>query len=243
MKTMTLVAYNRPHYLAEMLESLRANDCSGYHLFIGIEPGCPEVVGICKAIDFMPKTVVVNDRVLGINNNNFNIIQTAIDAGSEFNVYLEDDIIISKDTIAMANWYSTLPQRNDYLGLIFRKEKGDKQSPFIVEPTKKFHPWGFCFTRYNWNLWFKKVWRMPKEHTKITWDWPLMLIAKNQERLYYLQPSMGRSRTIGREGGTCCTAAYFDRAYASDELYEGPPGEFEFRPLVQGPPDLVEAQG
>ena len=43
-RTITITVTNRPHYLREMLESLIANDLTGYAIHAFCEPGCQESI-------------------------------------------------------------------------------------------------------------------------------------------------------------------------------------------------------
>ncbi|MDP8202782.1 MAG: hypothetical protein P9M11_11680 [Candidatus Tenebribacter burtonii] len=40
-----------------------------------------------------------------MRKNPFNLLNTAFNFGSEFNIHLEDDLLVSQDMINLANWY------------------------------------------------------------------------------------------------------------------------------------------
>src|SRR5260221_6365651 len=99
MKTITLIAFNRPEYTREVLESLRTNNTKNYVLFIAIEPGCEQTIDICRSVDFMPVEILVNPSRRGVNYNNKNIYDLVFDRGSEWNVAIEDDTPLSPDAL------------------------------------------------------------------------------------------------------------------------------------------------
>ena len=66
MKTITLVAFNRPDYLRRTLAALEACQVDNYTLFIGVEPGNREVIDLCRGISFMPTQLTINEARLGL---------------------------------------------------------------------------------------------------------------------------------------------------------------------------------
>ncbi len=143
MKTITLVANNRLNYLKRMIQSLRENDLSGYTLFVGVEPEDQEVVEFCQDFDFMPANVTVNPRKLGVALNPLMTISRAFDAGSDFNVALEDDLVLSPDALDLANWYFALPEEN-YFCLNFFNYCSNCADPAKVQYTDHFAPLGWA---------------------------------------------------------------------------------------------------
>ena len=112
MKTLTLTVNNRPGYLRQLLDSLRRNNVDGYDLlYCAVEPGCPEVLDVCKAIDFIPTHVHLNAERLGVRENPYQALRAVFDMGSDFNVYLEDDLLVSPDALDLANWYLEQDER------------------------------------------------------------------------------------------------------------------------------------
>ena len=85
MKTATMVAWNRPEYFGPVIESLSKNEWYDYKLFIQLEPSEPEILekmlDICNSIDFVPTNVRVNKSQLGVNFNNYYIIERMIKEG------------------------------------------------------------------------------------------------------------------------------------------------------------------
>ena len=74
-----MVAWNRPEYFGPVIESLSKNDWYDYKLFIQLEPSDPDtqkkMLDICNSIDFVSTDIKVNHNQLGVNYNNYNIIE------------------------------------------------------------------------------------------------------------------------------------------------------------------------
>src|SRR5215203_2670680 len=107
--SITITANNRPHYLSRSLEALsRASGVGNWHLYIGLEPGNDACAEVCRSIRFMPCTILYNETALGIRGNPYNVLRHAFEQGSELNIHLEDDIIVSPDVCELAQWYHKL---------------------------------------------------------------------------------------------------------------------------------------
>jgi hypothetical protein len=106
MKTISLVAYNRPRYLAITLKSLSKIDWYDYKLFITLEHAATkEVRDLCSAIDWIDKEIQTAPKPLGCDKCTHMSICTPFDRGSDFNIYLEDDIEVSEGLKNLADWY------------------------------------------------------------------------------------------------------------------------------------------
>lgn len=153
MKTVTLPVYNRPDRLREMLEALKANRTDGYTLFVAAEPGCPEVVDIVKKIDFMPVVLRVNKRRLGLQANIPLAMRWAMSEGSQFNVYLEDDVILSRDAFDLVEWFRKFDVNAEYACLSLMTFGGNLFRPNMVSETQDIQSWGLCFSVESWHKW------------------------------------------------------------------------------------------
>ena len=89
-KTISLTVHNRPAYLRQVLASLRDNNSLGYVLNCQLEPGSPECLQICQAVDFMPSVVHLNQKRLGVRENPYQLLRRVFSSGSDFNVYLDE---------------------------------------------------------------------------------------------------------------------------------------------------------
>ena len=225
MKTITITAHNRPQYLKQVLESLKQNDLRGYDkLYCALEPGCPENVELCKKIDFIQKEIVVNSTKLGVRINPFNILSHVFDLGSDFNVYLEDDSILSPDAFTLANFYQKHPMSRTSLCMCFYNYNSDETKPEKIVVASDFVALGFALTRSQWKEYFQKYWNDEefRKEQKIDmggiggWDWCIRAVMKCFH-LYPYAPAFNRSMHIGREG-THCDAQTHDRMFG-DKKY------------------------
>lgn len=207
--SITITAFNRPHYLQRSLDSLRkVAGVADWHLYIGLEPGNEDCAAICRAIDFMPCTILYNETPLGVRGNPYNVLQHAFAQGSELNIHLEDDLEVSPDLCRLALWYHQLVPRDElydvrifFLNLFVTSTGIEADDELTVSDF--FSPWGMVMNRYQWtNLiapyWWDDDHRYPHEK-----DWTLSLAEQmnRDNRLVVLAPLLSRSTNIGREAG------------------------------------------
>jgi hypothetical protein len=216
MKTITLVACNRLHYLAKTIECLRRNHLEGYTLFIGVEPVDDAVVEYCRQLDFMPIDLTVNATRLGVAWNPKATISRAFDAGSEFNVALEDDLLLAPDALDLANWFFEL-NKQQFFSLNLCNYRSDPSFPSEIEPTDHFIPLGWAITRAVWQESIRPNWMCDPRG----WDFSVNTILESQIRQRLLQPRLARSNHNGREGGEHCTPEFHDRTFARLSISDG----------------------
>src|SRR3989304_9430081 len=102
MKTLTITAHNRPARLERMLQSLVVCNPHEYRAFVRCEPGCMASPAIVRK--YLPKAKIhVNGKKLGVRENPYQVLSDAFQAGSEFNLYLEEDLVLSPDALALAD--------------------------------------------------------------------------------------------------------------------------------------------
>lgn len=218
MKTMTLTVHKRPEYLAKVLDSLKANsNLQDYKLFLGIEPGDDTVVDICKSIDFMDVDFHLNVVKLGVRNNPYMTLTRAFNAGSDFNVYLESDVVVSPDMTKLTDWYLK-QDHTDIMSLNLwysNNEQFFKESQFEGESdivkSKNFNALGLAITKTQWEQYLKNTWMLHKSG----WDHSFIEKLKN-EKLYTLTPKLSRSHHIGRDGGVHYRAQLHDHLYVNN---------------------------
>lgn len=216
MKTITLVAYNRLHYMVRMIESLKRNNLEGYTLFIGVEPDNLSVVEYCQNLNFMPTKVTVNPQRLGVAWNPFATISRAFDSGSDFNVAVEDDLILSPDALDLANWFFALPE-NPYLCLGLFNYESDPTFPDQVEMVDEFTPLGWAITASIWRRLIKSNWMIDSRG----WDFSMNIIRQNNPANKVLRPQWARANHIGREGGVHCSPEFHDQMFSRLEISDG----------------------
>lgn len=206
MKTITLPVYRRPDRLRKVLETLRACRPEGYTLYVQAEPGHPEVVELVQEIDFLPVRLEVNRSRLGLNANIFKVLSRAMGDGSEFNVALEDDIVLAPDAFRMAEWFRSMPDRGLYASLGFFAYGSDPSLPHLIRETQDFRSWGYCFTRESWEKHFIPGFKFrhpldPEVKHQDMWDfWIQAYFLLHEVRT--LHPALSRSNHLGLDDGT-----------------------------------------
>lgn len=234
MKTMTLTVANRPEYLERMLQSLRR--CQGvedYVLYVGAEPMNTLCVQLVQNIDWMAVHLRVHGKKLGIRHNPYETINRAFREGSEFNLYLEDDIVLSPDAVQLANWYTNLPDFEDYLALCLLRYDSDPTRPTDIlygtrEGGTRFSALGLGMSRKSWIELFAPHWfndARSKEllgETNVGWDYTVTTTLRTQPELQFLVPALSRSNHIGRDGGVHCLPKWHDEMFADLPINEDP---------------------
>ena len=233
MKTITLTVCNRPDYTAQCLDALSRNDVRGYELFICCEPDQAETLAVCqKHSAFMPTQIIVHKERLGINYNNKAMYDLVFKAGSEFNVALEDDGILSPDAFDLVQWWFRR-FRNEPEPLLLCLAGGfDETRPLDVEEEIGFFrsPWGHCFGCGSWQFWLKPYWNWKQDHPH-GWDHSISTMMKNKG-LKALYPALSRCHNIGREKGVYCTPEVHDQLFAGQKWATGEYGN-DFRLVRQ----------
>jgi hypothetical protein len=192
-----------------MLASLsRVNGIGAWHLYIGLEPGNEACQQLCEQISFMPKTILYNAEKLGVRGNPFQVLQHAFAAGSEINIHLEDDLLVSPDICELALWYYELvpeTQLHDirifFLNLFVCSTGREAKDALTV--SSFFSPWGMMMNRYQWTQLMAPQWWNDEHNYPQQYDWTLSLShLMNQHRdLLVLAPLLSRTTNIGRDGG------------------------------------------
>jgi hypothetical protein len=224
MKTITFPVGYRPDYLKQFLGSLTCQDLSGYTVICSAEDciGCVRVLEACD----IPLVILRKENSSGIRShsgardNMYNVLNYAFNLGSDFNVHLEDDFLLSPDAIGLANWYyggfKDNPLTYMSYGLFNWGSIGDDFSGVVTAPT--FHGLGWCAFKENWEKCYSRCWYddilAGKYADAYGWDWAVEAYFKEFGYKSIL-PSISRTKHIGRLNGTCCTVEFFDKTYPS----------------------------
>ena len=92
-----------------MLESLVKNTLDDWTIYVSIEPGpaAADIVDISRSIlANQHHEIAVNDAVLGLWANPHHVLTRAFALGSEINLHLAENLLISPDATALALWYA-----------------------------------------------------------------------------------------------------------------------------------------
>jgi hypothetical protein len=207
----SLTAFKRPEYLTQVLDSLKVNDISDFTLFIGVEPVSPDVIKICRSVDFINKSVTINHKILGVKDNPFQTMQRAFNSGFDIVWQMEDDVVVSPDAADLVRAYSSYDNKDDYLCLnLYNPSSWDDQE--TIYASKGFNALSMAITRAQWDKYF-----IPNYHTdKRGWDWSMIGLLQ-RTHLTNLTPALSRSHHIGREGGTHYRADQHDHMYVGNK--------------------------
>lgn len=222
MKTITFPVGYRPNYLFQFLTSLKSQDLSDYTIICSAEKS-PECIKMLEDFD-LPITILRKERSSGIKShsgardNMYNVLSYAFNNGSDFNVHLEDDLLLSPDAINLATWYyetfKDKPYEYTSYGLFNWGSAGEDYEGLVTAPT--FHGLGWCAFKENWVECYNRSWYddtlARKYANAYGWDWAVEGFFKEYKRKSIL-PSISRTDHIGRIDGTCCTVEYFDKTY------------------------------
>ena len=213
---MTMVACNRLHYLVQTIECLKRNSLQGYTLFLGVEPTDEAVVEYCKRLDFMPINLTVNRTRLGVAWNPRATINRAFESGSEFNVAIEDDLLLAPDALDLANWFFSLNHRQ-FFSLNLCNYRSDPLFPSEIEASSHFIPLGWAVTRAVWQTFLQPNWMCDERG----WDFSVNKVLESHPNERLLQPKLARSNHNGRDGGEHCTPEFHDRTFGQLRISDG----------------------
>jgi hypothetical protein len=240
-KTITITAWKRPQYLSQVLKALAKNDLHGYKLFIAIEPPVeenPVVMAVASgACHFIDTEVIVNPIRYGVRENPYRILKRVFEEeGSEANIYLEEDTVLSPDTTKVANWYFDEVDKERLMSLHLFTYGSDPDRPLDWYQGKDgFSALGFCLTKDQWERWYGPHWLdhdLSKKHFPKSFGWDFAMHACLREfDLEVLLPACGRTNHIGREGGVHATPAFHDQHFPQIKICDDPaPGEYRIVP-------------
>jgi hypothetical protein len=221
MKTVTLTAYERPQYLTTVVSDLSKNNCDGFQLYCALEPGSEACMDICHGIDFMERHIHQNANKLGVSKNPYTVLGRAFAAGSDVNVYLEEDITISADVLDLASWYLENGDPKKELCLLLHAKSTDESiDPEVIHRTDDaFSALGLVILKDQWHEYFKPNWN---NHTS-GWDYGVHGELRDREDLVTLLPDLSRATHVGIEGGTFYKHSLHGREFEGLVMYSGPP--------------------
>jgi hypothetical protein len=237
LQTITITAYRRSSQFEAALKTLVANDLAGWRILVGIEPSsiAREIANIAETIlqghDY---NITTNSTRLGIKENPFQLIERAFAAGSELNLYLEEDLLLSPDVTTLARWYFA-NHRPEWLCLSLISGGcgsagllSNPDHPDLLFAGHAFNSLGFAFRRKEWEINLRGAWMA--ETAPIVqfdgaltsgWDWSIFAMLMNNPDLRTLQPALARSTHNGRIGGEHCTPVFHDAAFAGLPIHCG----------------------
>ena len=224
MRTITFPVGYRTNYLTNFLTYLKNYDLSDYQIICSVEnsPPCIDILENCGLpIKILRKAHSSDVKShAGARDNMYNVLSHAFSLGTEFNVHLEDDFVLSPDVFSLADWYyrtfKDKPLTYMSYGLFNHESRGDDYA--ALEVINVFEGLGWCTFQEGWKLCFDKNWyddTYAKKHfNSYGWDW-----AVSGAFLEFgwkgVRPLIARTNHDGRFDGTCCTVEHHDKHYGS----------------------------
>ena len=221
MKTISMTAYNRLDYLENTLEGLAKNNPCSWHFFISVDPS-DKTEEIKRVLDnnygFSTVTVEINKKRKDHRRNQHDAIAMAFNAGSKFNLHMDDDLFIGADALELANYYErTFKDKPLTFGsyCLFNYASDPSKPDRLITRAKTFTGLGWCIFRDNWTQLFDPNWFNDNYSQKFGhygWDWNIAgLFTENN--ISEIFPAFSRTNHAGREHGTCCNHDFYDRTF------------------------------
>lgn len=223
MKTISIPVNNRPQCLSKALKSI--GDCVGHEnwlLIMQCEPAA-------QLPDFLPCRSVIrtNKNQLGCRLNTLMAVRAAYEAGSDWNLYTEDDVILSEDALTLCDAFAQEGRE----GVLVLRRWHETQDANAPESVRLAHHGllgnGFFYHRslvpFLERWWLRDDPRMGGA----MWDWSVAF-GMDEERICQWRPMVNRSQNIGSKG-THSTSAADPNHFG--ECYKGKPvSKFVFGP-------------
>lgn len=203
-KTITIAAYNRPGLLRLLLKSLKhqLHSLADYRLYIRIDAGgerFERVKQVALAVDFMDREVSYPEQNEGINMNTYKLMEWVFEEeGADWNVYLEDDLLLSPDAFDLVEWYIKHSEEEEMgdIGaycLCRLRESGDPEEVYL---SRALVAWGFLMDRHQWETYAKPIWLEDEG----MWDNRLANHIRSFEGVHNVFPGLSRVTNTGRRG-------------------------------------------
>lgn len=203
----TITACDRLENLRMLVQSL-ANQSyirhSLYKLYIHVEPISKPVIDFCKTVKLFDCDLLVHDVQQGVNKNTFSSMERALKhEGHLFNMYLEDDLLLSPDALRL---YESYAER--VLKLKNQKDQGIEQEAMLCMYTdegnlnkstffesRRMFGWGFIMHRDTFFKVARPIWCAGSS----MWD-NRVAQAVREHGMHNIFPNLSRVTNTGRHG-------------------------------------------
>jgi glycosyltransferase involved in cell wall biosynthesis len=180
--------------------------------------------------------LVVNDEVLGIQVNPHQVLGRAFAAGSNLNLFLEEDLLVSPDATAIASWFNENHQPGWLCLNLLAVTCGsagtlsDPQTPNELFLARTFNSLGFVARRQEWYDLIEPMWfggNDPRVAGGWTanwgtkgvggWDWSIYALLAHRTDLFAVQPALARAVHTGKTG-TYAKPEFHQRAFQGIDI-------------------------
>jgi len=203
-KTISVTVSNRPYYFRKLVSNLnKLEGIAEYETNFSLEPSetLNQNLEICDNFKFN-KVVHVNENVLGVRDNPYTLLNR-IYKTSDFNVYIEEDLELSKDVLLISNFFYESNDKSLFLNL-FNKTELNLGPSYIFKNVEtnhidgsdvKFAPFCWAMRRDVWFDSFKNWWYGDERG----WDYSVVSnLEKNQNLISIV--CYNRCNHIGENG-------------------------------------------
>ena len=252
MRSITITGYRRPRLFRDLLASLRANDLSGWRVFVQLEPS-PEATELAAAATAMlggvDHAVTVNAHRLGVRENPFRLLDRVFAGGSALNLYLEEDMLVAPDATRLALWYERHHQPGFLCLSLLAGGCGSAGMmslpghPALLYASRCFNSLGFVARRDEWLGHLRDHWMADAPHNcgpdgagRKGWDWAIYHHLLRTPALRVVQPVSARATHTGREGGEHCTPEFHDLAFDDLPIAGDAASAYALTPVAELPP-------
>lgn len=223
-------ATNRADYLRHTLDTWRqVRGIDQAHLIFRCEPGCDEVVDICRSADFgADLCVTVNETRQGPLTNPWLAMEDGWSHADmhdlDFVIIGEDDTPVSTDILEFYSWaqetYRSDQQVITACGFMHEAKGG--YADVIREPHFSAWIWGTWRDR-----WYEKL-RGDWDHNYRAkgWDWRITEYWMEELGYRSINPAMSRSQDIGQYGGVHAHPDNFVNAVSRCWTQDVPPQDY-----------------
>ncbi len=218
-RRLVFTAYNRPVYFEPVMAAwtqVRGFGDWQPEVFLEPSPAAEAMTGIAAEAG---AAVTRNPLKRGVLSNPWNALYTAFNAGADFVVLAEDDVLVSDDILEYFTWASTT-FADQHILTVCACSFAPACAPGHEQNTvrhKQFTPliWGTWADRWTDQLrdtWDHHYSTGTSEAPQSGWDWNINLrIMRDWD---VISPIASRSTHIGRHGGAHTTAQTFPGSIA-----------------------------
>ncbi|WP_204911400.1 hypothetical protein [Microlunatus spumicola] len=211
---MLLTAYDRPHYLAPVLDAwAEVRGLDGWHLRVAVEPSPARDAVVDLVRSFVGRTghedteVVLNPSRLGVLENPYAHLDALFRAGHGFVVRAEDDLLVSDDVLELFAHVAAAYAADPAVATAHAFSPGPP-GPGADElvRTTEFCPWVWGTWRDRWLDLVGPTWDRDYSTYNVEpgfetgWDWNLNTRVFPAHGLHAVAPAVSRVRNIGEVG-------------------------------------------
>ena len=159
----------------------------------------------------------------GLWETGWNLRRQSVASGSDINLYIEDDVVISPDTMDLIEWY--IKQDLTDIAQLCLCNLWDlyiPKKPELIYKTRSMCGLGFVMTRKQFEKYAEPIWLAPP-----SWDKEVANYIRTFNGIYNLVPQMSRSVHIGLHG-TGLDNNIFQRRYMDKLIYNKHKTKFNY---------------